>query len=170
MSASLLVPRRQVVLGAALGGLAAAAPAFSQAKAGDPASVDALKAVLDSYEKAFSAHDVAAVLKHFAPNAIVVGTGPGEIWGGPEEITAAYKNFFQAFDPGKQKFEPVFRDGHVLGDMAWIVAMSKVSFTKGTATTEFGLNTSAVFEKVGGTWLVRALHFSNLTPGQPAAK
>ena len=170
MSESLTLPRRHLVMGAALGGLAAAVPAFSQSATGDPKAVEALKVLLDSYEKAFSAHDAAGVMKVFAPNAILIGTGPGEIWGGAEEIGVAYKNFFGNFDPGKQKFEALFRDGHVLGDMAWLVSMSKVSFTKGTNTVEFGLNTSVVFERIGGDWRARAMHFSNLTPGEPAAK
>lgn len=161
MPDALVTPRRQVLLGAALGGIAATVPLFGQANPANAASVEALKALLDAYMKAFSAHDTPAVIKLFAPNAIMVGTGPGEIWGGPEEISAAHKNFFQLFDPGKQKHESLFRDGHVMGDMAWLVAMSQVSFIKGTQVTEFGLNTSAVFEKTGGGWLIRALHLSN---------
>ena len=161
MADTLAPPRRQVLLGAALGGLAATVPLFGQADPAKAASVEALKTLLDTYMKAFSAHDVAGVLKLFAPNAIMVGTGPGEIWGGAEEITTAHKNFFQLFDPGKQKHEALFRDGHVMGDMAWLVAMSQVSFTKGTQVSEFGLNTSAVFEKTGGAWFIRALHLSN---------
>jgi uncharacterized protein (TIGR02246 family) len=170
MPVSLALPRRQVLLGAALGGLAMAAPALAQNKAADAATIDALKAVFDNYEKAFSAHDAAGVLKVFAPNAIIMGTGPGEIWGGAAEITEAFKHFFELFDPGKQKSEPLFRDGHAVGDMAWLMSMSKVAFTKGTTTVEFGLNTSVVFEKIGGAWLVRAMHFSNITPAQPAAR
>ena len=162
MSESLTLPRRHLVLGAALGGVTAAVPALAQTKPSDPAAVEALKALLDAYHKAFSAHDLPAVLKLFAPNAVVIGTGPGEIWGGPEEIGTAHKNFFQLFDPGKQKLEAQFRDAHILGDMAWLVAMSDVSLTKGTTTTEFGLNTSAVFEKTGGVWLIRVMHLSNV--------
>lgn len=104
------------------------------------------------------------------PSHFVIGTGPGEIWGGTEEIATAHKNFFGLFDPGKQKQETQFRDGHVIGDMAWLVTMSSVSLTKGATTTEFGLNTSAVFEKTGGAWLIRLLHFSNVTSAQPASK
>jgi len=162
MPDTLVTPRRQVLLGVALGGVAAATvPLWGQADPANAASVEALKALLDAYMKAFSAHDTPAVIKLFAPNAIMVGTGPGEIWGGPEEIAAAHKNFFGLFESGKQKHQSLFRDGHVMGDMAWLVAMSQVSFTKGTQVTEFGLNVSVVFEKTGGTWLIRALHLSN---------
>lgn len=162
MSELLTLPRRHLVLGAALGGIATAVPALAQTKPADPAAVEALKALFDAYHKAFSAQDLPSVLKLFAPNAVMIGTGPGEIWGGPEEIGTAHKNFFQLFDPGKQKQEAQFRDGHVLGDMAWLVAMSNVSLTKGTTTTDFGLNASVIFEKAGGAWLIRVIHLSNV--------
>jgi len=168
MSINADVPRRHLVIGGALGALAAAAaPGLAQvtkpASKADSESLDALKALFDAYFKAFSAQDGDGVVALFAPDAIIVGTGPGEIWGGPEEIREAHKNFFQGFDPGKQRSEPLFRHGNVVGDMAWLMSMSKVTFTKGTGVTEFGLNSSVVFEKTGGKWLVRAMHFSNLT-------
>lgn len=164
MTGQAVLPRRQVVLGAALGGIAAAVPVLGQTGPGKAELVETFKAMLDTYEKAFSAHDVSGVLQLFAPNAIVVGTGPGEIWGGAKEIADTYTRFFELFDVGRQRFEVLFRDGHALGDMAWLVSMSKVSIAKGADATEFGLNTSTVFEKIGGKWLIRALHFSNLTP------
>ena len=133
-------------------------------------SLGALKSLFDLYFKAFSAHDATAVLGLFAPSAVIVGTGPGEIWGGPEEIRSAHENFFQGFDPGKQESEPLFRDGNIVGDMAWLVSLAKVRFTKGEDVTEFGLNSSIVFEKTGGKWLIRAMHFSNLTDAPAAAK
>ena len=156
--------RREITLGAALIGMTAAIP--RQAKAAD--SVESIKALIESYQKAFSAHDIAGVLNLFAPKAIIVGTGPGEIWSGTTEISEAYKRFFDSFDKGKQTHETLFSDGQVLGNMAWLVSMSKMTFSKGTSKTEFGLNLSVVFEKSGGKWLVRTLHFSNLTSGAPA--
>lgn len=171
--------RRQLMFGGAIGALLAAVPVLAQAKktgvTAPPAggakrpAFDALKALHDAYFKAFSAHDAAGVVALFTPNAIVVGTGPGEIWGGPEEIAEAHKNFFEAFDPGKQESDVLFRDGNVLGGMAWITSMSRVKFTKGADVTEFGLNSSVVFEKAGGKWLIRSMHFSNLTSGPVTA-
>ena len=80
--------RREVMaftVGAAA--FAATALADAQTKPAAPANpdVEKLKALLDSYHKAFAAQDLAGVLKHFSPDAVVIGTGPGEIWGGPEE-------------------------------------------------------------------------------------
>ena len=107
--------RRELALGAAFFGVATVIPA--QTKTAE--SVEAIKALIDSYQKAFSAHDMAAVMNHFTPNAIIIGTGPGEIWGGTAEIRTAYQRFFDMFDKGQQTNETLFVDGQVLGDMAW---------------------------------------------------
>ena len=165
---------RREVMAATVGAaaFAAAALADAQTKPAAPASPDLekLKALLDSYHKAFSAHDLAGVLKHFAADAVVIGTGPGEIWGGPEEIGKAYTNFFQVFDKGKQSAERLFIDGNIIGGMAWILAMSKMTVTKGKKTSEFGLNSSVVFERQGDEWQIRILHISNVAPAAPAKR
>jgi len=169
MSDTMTIPRRKVAFAAALGAMAAATPALAQGDKPSP-EVEALKALLDAHDKAFSAQDLKGVLALFSPNATILGTGPGEIWGGHGEIAAAYGHFFEDFDPGKQKVEPLWRDGHVLGDMAWLMAVTKVTMTKGARTVEVGINLSVTFEKAAGKWLIRAMHFSNLTGGVPPAK
>jgi len=170
--------RRQMMFGGAVAALAAAMPVLAENKPaggapegkGSKWSIDALKELHDSYFKAFSAHDVDGVLALFAPNAIILGTGPGEIWGGSEEIGEAHRHFFEAFDAGKQEAEVLFRSGNIMGGMAWVTSVSKVRFTKETGVTEFGLNKLVVFERTGGKWLIRAMHFSNLTAEPAAAK
>lgn len=157
--------RRQVVQGMALAGMGVALPASAQ----EATPIAALRAMFESYQKAFAAHDLGGLLKLFAPNAIILGTGPGEIWAGNSEIQDAYKRFFELFDIGKHTAEILFSDGGISVDAAWLITMSKMSFTKGTGTTEFGLNQMAVFEKNGGAWRIRAMHFSNLTPTPPTA-
>jgi uncharacterized protein (TIGR02246 family) len=158
MIESTFIPRRQVLPGLAMGVIAASGIASAQNS--DP--IAEFKALFASYQKAFDAQDMAGILKLFAPDAVIVGTGPGEIWGGTAEITTAYKHFFELFDKGKQHQESLFRDGGVVGDMAWYISLSKVSFTKGAKSVDFGLNTSVVFQKIGGKWQVRAMHFSNV--------
>jgi uncharacterized protein (TIGR02246 family) len=162
------LPRREV-MAVALGAVALGAPALADAQSKPAAQanpdLEKLKALLDSYTKAFSAHDLEGVLKHFAPNAVVIGTGPGEIWGGPEEIGEAHKNFFQVFDKGKQSAEQLFRDGHIIGGMAWLLSMTKMTITKGDKTSDFGLNSSVVFERQGAEWQVRVMHISNVAGG-----
>ena len=171
------ISRRSLVAMGALGALAASLPATAkEAKtridpavaAANPESVEALVALYDSYAKAFSSHDAAGVVAAFAEDAVILGTGPGEIWGGRKEISQAYKNFFQGFDPGKQESEVLFRAANVIGGMAWLMAVNKVKFTKGADSTEFGVNSTVVFEKVDGKWLIRLLHFSNLTAAAKA--
>lgn len=161
---------RRAVMAAAVGAtaFAAAAQAEAQTKPAAPTNPDLekLKELLDSYHKAFAAQDLAGVLKRFAPDAVLIGTGPGEIWGGPEEIGKAYTNFFQVFDKGKQSAERLFVDGNIIGGMAWLVAMTKMTITKGNKTSEFGLNSSLVFERQGPDWQIRIMHFSNITPGK----
>ncbi len=169
MSDTMTLPRRRAALGMALGLIAAATPLRAQGAKPSP-EVEALKALLDAHDKAFTAHDMKGVLALFAPNATILGTGPGEIWGGHEEIAVAYSHFFEDFDPGKQTVEALWRDGHVLGDMAWLMTSTKVTMTKGATVVEVGLNLSVTFEKIAGKWLVRTMHFSNLTGGAPPEK
>lgn len=167
-----LTRREVMAFTAGAAAFAATALADAQTKPATPVNPDLekLKALLDSHGKAFSAHDLPGVLKHFAPDAILIGTGPGEIWGGPEEIGKAYTNFFQVFDKGKQSADRLFVDGNIIGGMAWLVAMSKMTVTKGGKTSEFGLNSSLVFERQGDEWQIKVLHISNITPGGPAKR
>lgn len=171
------ISRRSLVVVGALGALAASLPAAAQEArtkvdpalaAANPEAVEALMTLFNSYSKAFSSHDAAGVVAAFAKDAVILGTGPGEIWGGHAEISQAYKNFFQGFDPGKQESEVLFRSANVIGDMAWLISLNKVKFTKGADSTEFGVNSTAVFEKTNGKWLIRLLHFSNLTAAAKA--
>ena len=54
-------------------------------------------------------HDLKGVLANMTPKAAIMGTGPGEIWSGPDEIKAAYEHFFQNFDKGHHKFDYQFK-------------------------------------------------------------
>lgn len=153
--------RRQATL-AALGVVALAAPAMAQA-GGSGDSVDALKALLAAHNKAFTNQDLAGVLATLSPDVAIIGTAPGEIWVGHTEATDAYTHFFTDFDPGKQSFEDLWHQGNVGPNGAWLMTMSKVTLQKEDKKTEFGLNLSMVCEKRDGKWLIRAMHFSNLT-------
>ena len=56
--------------------------------------------------------------------AAIMGTGPGEISVGPEDIKVAYEHFFEGFDKGEQNFEYQFKIGGVGTDMgSWRPAM-----------------------------------------------
>jgi len=120
-------------------------------------------AVIDGYNKALSQKDVGACMNVFVPgpNTMVLGTGPGESWRGPEEIREAHVNFFKGFD--KETTEPVWRHIQVQGNVAWVAALSHhVDYLKGEKR-EFALKISAVFQKQDGQWRIALIHASNLT-------
>ena len=157
--------RRDAML-AAIGVSALALPALAQEKVKntDP-SVDVLKELLKSHDKAFTAHDRKGVLATLSEDCVLMGTAPGELWIGHEEITGAYEHFFEGFDKGGQKFEHLWYDGNVGPAGAWFMAMSKVTVTKDGEDSEFGLNLSLNCEKHDGKWKIRSMHFSNPTGG-----
>ncbi len=163
--------RRGLALAAAalvpvgLAGLSAASAAEPAKEAG--ADLAELAALVAAHDKAFDAQDIAGVLKTFAPTAVVVGTGPGELWVGHEEIRNAYGHFFQDFEPGKQTSEPLWRQEHAGTDVAWRTGVSKLTMTKGGKTTELGMNLSVVAQKIAGKWAFVSFHYSNLTPCPP---
>lgn len=160
--------RRAATLAASLVPAAAAGLTPRAVRAAEQTTEDAataeVRALLQAHDKALTAHDLDGLLKTFSPKAAVVGTGPGELWVGPDEISFAYKHFFEGFDAGKQSFQYLWWQGHVSGDTAWLTTVGRVSMTRAGQAHEFGLNISLVAEKTGGRWSISSLHFSNLTP------
>ena len=73
--------------------------------------VESIRALLRAHDEAFTNQDLKGVMACFAPKAAIMGTGPGEVWSGPEEIKVAYEHFFEGFDKGEQKFEYQFKIG-----------------------------------------------------------
>jgi len=151
------------IVPAAVAGLAPRAARGAEEKADDAATAE-VRALLAAHDKAFTAHDLDGLLKTFAPKAAVVGTGPGELWVGRDEISVAYRHFFEGFDTGKQSFQYLWWQGHAGAETAWLTTVGRVSMTKAGQTHEFGLNISLVAEKTDGRWSFSSLHFSNLTP------
>jgi ketosteroid isomerase-like protein len=95
--------------------------------------------------------------------AAIMGTGPGEIWSGPDEIKVAYEHFFEGFDKGEQKFEYQFRIGGLTSEMGWLMTAGNVNGKKDGKEFAFPLNLSLTVEKKDGKWLIAAMHFSTLT-------
>src|SRR4051794_26206900 len=80
-----------------LTGLAAAtlaATASAQDTKENPELED-VRALLKTHDEAMKRQDLAGIMATMAEKAAVMGTGPGEIWAGPEEIKPAYEHFFQ---------------------------------------------------------------------------
>ncbi|MGE0126596.1 MAG: nuclear transport factor 2 family protein [Blastocatellales bacterium] len=140
----------------------------ASAQTPDPNVVNEIVALLNKHDQALNQKDVDALMSLYTPGdtTVLMGTGPGEKWVGKEEIKDAYTHFFQDFDKGSLAHDCFWKTGASKGDVAWLSAICKMSDSMKGKKREFGLNISAVFEKQGGTWLIRSMHFSNLTgPG-----
>jgi uncharacterized protein (TIGR02246 family) len=152
-----------VVLAAAA--ILTAAAAKKDRYTADEKTLEEVKALLDAHDKAFTAHDLDGVLANYVTGSrtVVMGTGPGELWVGKEEIAQAYKRFFQDFDPGKQDFKYAWVKGGTRGGVAWLTAMGEIEVVKGGEKKAAAMNVSAVFVKQKKTWRFINMHFSTVT-------
>ena len=155
--------RREDVM-AVVGAAALTMPAMADMKEEEKNdSTEALRALLKAHNEAFTAHDMKGVLATLASDCTIMGTGPGELWIGHDEIKGAYEHFFEDFDKGEQQFESLWHHGNVGPHGAWLMTISKVTLEKDSEKSEFGLNLSLVCEKKKKDWLIQAMHFSNVT-------
>ena len=139
--------------------------AQAQEQANNPRMAE-VRALLQAHEQAMTNHDLNGVMACLTPKAAIMGTGPGEIWSGPDEIKAAYEHFFQNFDKGHHKFDYQFRIGALGTDMGWLMASGNVAAEKDGKAFEFPLNVSLTVANNGGKWYIASMHFSTLTgPG-----
>jgi ketosteroid isomerase-like protein len=123
--------------------------------------MDQIRTLLRAHDEAFTNHDLNGVMACFTEKAAIMGSGPGEIWSGPDEIKVAYEHFFEGFDKGEQKFEYQFKIGGVTSEMGWLMAAGNVDGKEFV----FPLNLSRTVAKNEGKWLIAAMHFSTLTTG-----
>src|SRR5215472_10288318 len=160
--------RREAIIAGVAGVAAAVAVAPSadaQASQGTDSDLDQIRALLKAHDEAFTNQDLNGVLACFTEKAAIMGSGPGEIWSGPDEIKVAYQHFFEGFDKGEQKFEYQFRIGGASSDMGWLMASGNVTGKKDGKEFAFPLNISITVAKKEDKWLVAAMHFSTLTGG-----
>ena len=160
--------RREAIIAGAAGVAAAVAVASSadaKASQGADSDLDQIRALLKAHDEAFANQDLNGVLACFIEKAAIMGSGPGEIWSGPDEIKAAYQHFFEGFDKGEQKFEYQFRIGGGTSDMGWLMASGNVTGKKDGKDFAFPLNISITVAKKEDKWLIAAMHFSTLTGG-----
>ena len=158
--------RREAII-AGMAGFAAAvavAPtADAQASEGTNPDLDQIRALLRAHDEAFTNHDLNGVMACLTEKAAIMGTGPGEVWSGPDEIKVAYEHFFEGFDKGEQKFEYQFKIGGVTSEMGWLMTAGNVNGKKDGNELAFPLNLSLTVAKKEGKWLIAAMHFSTLT-------
>ncbi|MGI9239449.1 MAG: YybH family protein [Verrucomicrobiales bacterium] len=144
--------------------------ANAQDKKAESPELEAIRAVFKAHDVATGAHDLDGVVACFAPDGVMMGSGPGELWSGAEEIKDAYTNIFKSFDKGEQDFHYNFRFGGLSSEMGWLVASGEVNGKKDGKKVAFPLNVSLTMVKKGGKWMIAAMHFSTLTGAAEAAK
>jgi uncharacterized protein (TIGR02246 family) len=158
--------RREAIVAGAVGVVAAVAgppPANAEAAPADNPNVEPIRALLRAHDDAFTSQNLDGILACFAEKAAIMGSGPGEIWSGPDEIKVAYEHFFEGFDKGEQKFEYQFRIGGVTPQMGWLMTAGNVTGKKQGKDFAFPLNVSLTVAKTSDKWLIAAMHFSTLT-------
>ena len=161
--------RREAIIAGAVS-IAATVPTVVnvQASPSENPEVEPIRALLKAHDEAFTNQDMNGVLACFTKTAAIMGSGPGEIWSGRDEIKVAYEHFFQGFDKGQQKFEYQFRIGGLTSDMGWMMTSGNVTGKKDEKEFVFPVNISLTVAKDGGRWLIAAMHFSTLTGGADA--
>src|SRR5215510_8790732 len=100
--------RKEALMGIATIAAAAAVPSIAsaqkpEAEAQSP-ELEPIRALLQAYDTAFTNQDLNAVMATMSDKAAIMGSGPGEIWSGPDEIKAAHQHFFERFDARQQGF------------------------------------------------------------------
>src|SRR6516162_2300827 len=150
--------------------VAIAPTADAQASEGTNPDLDQIRALLKAHDEAFTNQDLNGVMACFTEKASIMGTGPGEIWSGSDEIKVAYEHFFEGFDKGEQKFEYQFRIGGVTPEMGWLMASGNVTGKKDGKDFAYPLNISLTVAKKEGKWRVAAMQFSTLTGPASASK
>src|SRR6478672_11206750 len=163
--------REAIVAGVAGIAVAVAGPPVARAETStaEHPEVESIRALLRAHDEAFTNQDLKGVMACFAPKAAIMGTGPGEVWSGPEEIKVAYDHFFEGFDKGEQKFEYQFKIGGVTPQMGWLMTAGNVTGKKAGTDFAFPVNVSLRVTKNQHKWLIAAMHFSTLTGGPEAA-
>jgi ketosteroid isomerase-like protein len=128
---------------------------------------DGIRGVFQAHEQAFNNHNLEGVLDLYVPGdkTVVMGTGPGEVWVGKDQIASAYKHFFADFDAGSLKRDCPWELGGVAGDVGWLNATCNYQDSLKDKSRAYTLNISVVLQKLDGAWMLRAMHFSNLTSG-----
>ena len=122
--------RREAIIAGMAGTTAAigvAPTADAEASEGDNPDLDQIRALLRAHDEAFTNYDLKGIMACLTEKAAIMGSGPGEVWSGPDEIKVAYEHFFEGFDKGEQKFEYQFRIGGLTSEMGWLMTAGSVN-------------------------------------------
>jgi len=161
--------RKEAIMGIATIAAAAAVPSVASAQKPEAETeaenpeLEPIRALLKAYDTAFTNHDLNGVMATLSDKAAIMGSGPGEIWSGADEIKAAHQKLFEGFDARQQSFDYEFNIGQVMSDSGWMLTSGNVTGKKGGEEFTFPVNISLTATKQGGKWLIAAMHFSSLT-------
>src|SRR6516165_2242097 len=158
--------RKEALMGIATIAAAAAVPSIASAQKPEAENpeLEPMRALLQAYDTAFTNHDLDGVMATMSEKAAIMGSGPGEIWSGGDEIKAAHQKLFEGFDAKQQSFDYEFNIGQVMSDAAWMLTSGNVNGSKGGGEEfTFPVNISLTATKQGGKWLIAAMHFSTVT-------
>lgn len=154
---------RRTTLLAGLSAVGAAVALSTPAEADDKkAELTKVHALLKAHDDAMTNHDLNGVMATFAPKAVLMGTGPGELWATPDQIKEAYKHFFEGFDKGQQDFTYHERKGDLGSEMGYLFTSGEIKGKKDGKAFAFPINLSVTVSKAAGSWKIAAMHFSNL--------
>ena len=142
-------------------------PVWAQ-QATEPKEKDAIKEAMQKHDEALNKQDLAALMDTYASNAniILMGTGPGEVWVGKQNIEEAYKHFFEDFKAGSLKHDCPWSMSDQKDNVAWLAASCQMQDVRKKGKRSYGLNLSAMLIKEQAGWKFQMMHFSNLTAGK----
>ena len=158
--------RNAIAAGFATISAATIATAGAQTPTAANPELEKIVALLKAHDKAMTNHDFDGVMATLAEKAAVMGTGPGEMWRGKEEIKNAYKHFFEVFDKGEQNFEYLYREGDLSSEMGWLVTSGNVTGKRDGKEFSYPLNLSLTVTKSGSDWKISSMHYSTLSTGK----
>lgn len=127
------------------------------------AYIPQIMALLQKHYDALNRHDLDAVLESFVQGdrTVLMGTGPGQRWQGPEQIKAAYSRFFKEFDEGTLSRQCDWKTGGISGEIGWLAASCRFSDSKQGKARQYDVNITGVLERLQGRWYFTSLHISN---------
>lgn len=126
--------------------------------------LDQVTALLQQHDAAFAAQDLKGIMKTYVsgPQIFLMGTGPGEIYRGPEGIEGAYNQFFTKFAKGTVGFAYDWVSAGSKNDMAWFAAEYTIQGKVKGEVKEIVINVSGTLEQQKDKWYILAMHFSRL--------
>jgi len=86
--------RREAIIAGMAGitaAVAVAPTADAQASEGANPDLDQIRTLLRAHDEAFTNHDLKGIMACLTEKAAIMGSGPGEIWSGPDEIKKGWE-------------------------------------------------------------------------------